>query len=408
MGIGVMVTSGSLDVPLAPSILQYITEVRVEQELSKAYRFAIRFEEDICGEFMENGSQRDLQPGMQIAVIVPEGDDGAQCLVRGPILKVKTSVVTGGQGSWYEIHGEDRRAEMGRDSFSATFTGETSAVVKRLCDKYGIDVDVQDTVINHVETPTPDQAGKLSQSGTDLAFIENAARTEGFEFWVEYQPLARTALTDTDPVGVQEKFQFKSSPPRSTGQPATAPLTLPQLGAADAGVLLVNVTDATTCLNTLSFALEVDAERASSAYFAALNPQNELQRDQAFNPGPPMDPNGATSAQPVNTQFPMLGDTHGTPAERRLRAEAALLEQSWFITATCSTSMFLYRRVLYPHKIVEVRGLGDMHDGSYQVSKVIHVINSHGHLMDLTLRRNSFRIDRTRSAAMTPELAHVV
>ena len=411
MSLGLMITSGELNVPLAASIMQYVSEVRVEQELSKPWRFAVRFEEDICGDFMENGTQKDLQPGMMIAVIVREDDTTARCLVRGPIQKVKTSIVTGGPGSWYEIHGEDRRVEMGRDTFSATYTGKASAVVKTLCGKpqYSITVETDDTLIDYQEKPKPGEAAKLTQSGTDLAFIENAARTEGFEFWVVYDKLDMPSLTDTNPVLIKDTYQFKASPPRNTTPAPAAPLTIPLIPTAGAGTLYVNQMPGVDCINTLSFTLDVDAERASSAYFTVLQSGGKLQTSQTFSPAAPVDKSGTTSAQVANKQYPILADGNGSPEEQRLRAEAALIEQSWFITATCSTSMFLYHQAIYPHQILQVQGLGDMHSGTYQVSKVVHVVNTHGHLMDLTLRRNTFSIATVRSAAdASPEFAHAV
>jgi hypothetical protein len=68
-----------------------------------------------------------------------------------------------------------------------------------------------------------------------------------------------------------------------------------------------------------------------------------------------------------------------------------LAVQAWFVTATASTSAHLLPGVLQVHDLVRVEGHSFRHAGRYQVSKVVHVVNTWGHLMDLTLRRNALR-----------------
>jgi len=79
----------------------------------------------------------------------------------------------------------------------------------------------------------------------------------------------------------------------------------------------------------------------------------------------------------------------GSSAEQTSQAQATLADEGWFVTAAASTSAHLLPGVVQSHDIVAVEGNGFRHSGRYHVSKVVHVVNAWGHLMDLTLRRNA-------------------
>src|SRR5207248_8092523 len=132
MACGFQVTSG--DQPLSPALMEAIAEIRIEQELSKATKFGIRFEDDLCSGNPKAISEPSLKAGKLITVLVPgeidsaKGNTSSICLVRGPITKRKSSVVLGGPASWLEIHGEDRRVEMDRETKASKWTGKAPEI----------------------------------------------------------------------------------------------------------------------------------------------------------------------------------------------------------------------------------------------------------------------------------------
>ena len=102
MSYGFTVTSGDSNTPLSSDLMEAITEVRIEQELSKATKFGIRFEDDLCDGKPKALSAKSFKPDTIISVLVPEEIDPKQanksliCLVRGPITQLKSSAVLGG------------------------------------------------------------------------------------------------------------------------------------------------------------------------------------------------------------------------------------------------------------------------------------------------------------------------
>jgi hypothetical protein len=409
------ITSGtSEDNVLPQSILQYVVEARVEQELSKPYRFAVRFEEDICGEFLENSSITELQPGQTIAIIVKneEAEDGT-VLVRGPITKVKTSVVTGGAGSWYEIHGEDNRHLLDLTEMSAAYAGTASEQVVAIVGQLPFDVsdeNIEQTIITYTEEEP------LQQSGTDLAFLNKVARENNLEFWIEYEPV-EGPFTDDAAVSIGENWFFRSSPRRPAARMmnegplsgaaldtlVSSDLTIQLLSGGGEHPLRVNSVNDGDCINVLSCTLDVDAERASAAFFTEVDPSTgELRRSESSSPQPPTDDADNTppqSAPPRVFRHEAIAEPVGSEEEQRLQAEAALTEKSWFVKATCSTARHLFDRVLFPHQMVNVAGAGSMHSGTYQVTDVTHVVKPTAHMMDLKLRRNTINLSDVRSPA---------
>lgn len=421
MTANIYITAGTgQDMMLPQSVLQYIVEARVEQELSKPYRFAVRFEEDICGAFFENSTLERLQPGQTIAIIVKEDSEpDGTCLIRGPITKVKTSIVTGGAGSWYEIHGEDNRHLLDITEMSAAYEGTASDQVAEAFRRLPFTVatgNIEQTIITYTEEDP------LQQSGTDLTFLNKVARENNLEFWIEYDRVPGP-FNDGTVLPITEKWHFRSSPRRPGavmfGEPdlggvalssfVNSDLSIPLLTGGGPHPLQVNAVNDGDCINTLNFTLDVDAERASAAFFSEVDSSTgQLRTSETFSPQPPTDDANSSPPQepPRIFRHEAVAEPVGSVEEQRLQAEAALTEKSWFVRATCSTARHLFDRVLFPHQLVNVAGAGSMHSGTYQVSDVTHVIRPTAHMMDLKLRRNTIDLSTVRnpSAGMLPEV----
>ena len=67
-----------------------------------------------------------------------------------------------------------------------------------------------------------------------------------------------------------------------------------------------------------------------------------------------------------------------------------IIEASWFIRATCQTSLDRLASVVRAHSVVEIQGAGKRHSGKYFVSAVRHTIDPAMHRMDLELVRNAW------------------
>jgi hypothetical protein len=122
MGFGAIIASGEKNKLLRDDLVDCLTEVRVEQFLDEPTRFAIHFQEDLSNGEPVIMKAPELQCEQMITIAVQVGDV-IKCLVRGPITDVKCSVKLGGPGSWYEVHGQDRRIELDRQCFRHAWTG---------------------------------------------------------------------------------------------------------------------------------------------------------------------------------------------------------------------------------------------------------------------------------------------
>lgn len=384
MPAGFVIASTTDNLALEARLADLVAEVRVEQELSKATKYAIRFEEDICEGQPQALSATSLRPGEMLSVLVPDDKTGDTiCLVRGPITRLKSSSVLGGPGSWLEVHGEDRRLEMDRTSVSAVWTGSATDVASAILalHKYVPDVKSSSEIIFAESTKT------YNQSSPDLRVVNELARRLGYEFWVTYTVEAGVGAASFT---IVETAVFKPSPDYGSAAGGPSPPTLASLlGASDETVLRLNVPN-DPCRNIRSFDLDVDVEKATAALIAGIDDRSgEQDDDEPASPQPSVDDAAQATLDRYHVGRRINSAGAGSAADRAAETRSTLADEGWFITATASTSSHLLPGVLQPHEIVSVEGTGFAHSGRYQVSKVLHVINPWGHLMDLTLRRNA-------------------
>ncbi len=374
MGFGLLLTLGTANAPLPDDKLQWLVEARVEMELSKPARFALRFEDDICEDKHEIADSGLFAKNARLGLFVQLAA-GPECLVLGTISKLRTSSVLGGPGSWVEVHGEDRRLEMGRTGVQGSYVGRASAAVATIVGAYGFTPDVQDTLIEYDK-----QKIQLTQSGTDLAFVEDAARRNNFEFWIDYG-------VTTSPTGgiakVTETALFRTSPPRS--QAGDAPQVAVLVPNAPK-VLRVNPpTDA--CPNVTKFDARINFERPTAATgFVTSGTQENTVVAQIVADATPVDPGKPVPAGDLDRKAiipPQVGKE-----EAFLALDAIVTEQSWFVEVDCSATLDQLEFLVRPHQIVQVESAGPGLSGAYQVMKATHVVTSTDHFMDFTLRAN--------------------
>jgi hypothetical protein len=372
------------DKPFPGALGRWLVEARVEMELSKPTRFALRFEDDVCdGKYEIVGSNKltgdSLKQGATIGVFVAlDGppDNGRQCLVRGPITKLRAASTIGGTGSWTEAHGEDRRITMSRNGIDDSYAGLASDTAEKILNLYGFqETDIQPTLIQYDK-----KNHKLSQHGDDLSFLEGLARANNMEFWVDYKVSGAT---------VTETARFKTSPHRDTAV-APTPATLPQLPvltATDKRVLSVQPPQG-QCANVTRFETHVDFEKPTDiqAFTISADGKKSVVTQSGQNKDG-LDPNRQPPAfddkrKKLEPQAP------GDPQEAYLTVEGLALEQSWFVQVDCSSTLELLKFAVRPHQILTVQNAGKVLSGLYQVTKATYVINAADQFIDFTIRAN--------------------
>ena len=376
MSFGAVITYGDNNQPIPDELSQWLVEVRIEQELNKPARFAIRFEDDICGDSFEVQNNMVLQPDSLIGIFVPVNNQESlqtsemECLIIGRVTKIKSSLQLGGPGTWIEFHGEDRRIEMDRLAVTANWQGNGADIISSILSSYDFNPDVSDIDSEYTETE------QLNQSGTDLSFLNKIINEHGLNFWIEYE---------VDSVN-QANGQY------SVNQTAIVKISPPDEGATDLTLLPIDNQEASfrvnviqsQCPNVNVFSAEVDTEVPN----ARLGQNNETesheseQRTEAIGEGQTItEVGGAVRTIPRNSP--------GTEEDRQLRERSTLREASWFVEASVSTSVHMYGKTIHPHSIILVEGAGNTLSVPYQVKSVTHVVNASDHMMDIKLRSNT-------------------
>ncbi len=375
MGFGVYITTGTSLKRLSTEITAWLVEVRVEMELSKPTRFALRFEDDICnGSFAVSGSG-ELKQDEKLGIFVIGENDALDCLVYGPVTKVKSNSQLGGPGSWIEIHGEDRRVEMGRVGVQAKYTGLASAAAAGILGAYQFTPNTQDTLIEY-----DGKKKQLSQRGSDLTFLEEIARKNNMEFWISYEV---TGSAQTGILTLTETANLRTSPERN--QAGGVPQA-PVLAAPPDRTLAVNP-PRRECPGVNKFEAKIDYEKPVAAKGFTFDAAGDkavidqiVQAAETLDPTRPV-PVGGVVREAI---IPPKVD----PEEAFLAKEAIVFEQSWFVEVDASTTFEQAGFVIRPHQIVEFTHLDERLSGSYQVMKALHVITASDHFTDFTAHTN--------------------
>ena len=376
MTLEAMVFYGNGNAELPADAMGWLIEIRVEQELNKPTRFALRFEDDLCGEAPAMAGRSEIAPNTMITVVAGTGTNvGQVCLARGPIVRIRSSNQFGGSGSWVEAHCETRQVEMDRLPVQAKWTGPHDGIVKGLLAQYQFTPDVA-----YVTGSADEQDHQLNQSGTDFAFLNKMATDHGVDFWLTYEAsiVAGTAV-------VSETAHYKISPPLAGELPgAIGGFSL--LPTEDGPVFRLT-TGSYACPTVNSFNGEADLERPTSAQTGAVDPAGGGTSDQGTEADPDTQEDGPTLSDFGATRT-LQAPGPGPTEDQIRRQEAALRAAAWFVEGSASTSTELLHHIVIPHQIIRVEGAGPQLSIPYQVKQVTHVINGVAHMMDIKLRSN--------------------
>jgi hypothetical protein len=227
-----------------------------------------------------------------------------------------------------------------------------------------------------------DQSNALAQRGTDLAFLEEIARRNNFEFWLSYKvtptPANFTVITTAN---------LKKSPPQS----AAALVPKPPVLSAAAGTTINVQPPAGKPVHVSRFEAEVDYERPNAAYGFAQPESGSATKQTAPDPDPPMG-SGRKGIKTVdNVARDAVGPPVNDPDEQAAALEAEITEAAWFVEASCTATLAQLGFAAVPHMIVDVAYAGARLSGPYQVVKALHVITATDHLIDFSIRANGLK-----------------
>jgi len=377
MGFGLIITAGDNGAPLSKDAMKWIVEARVEMELSKPTRFALRFEDDECDGAPAMAETDELGENVKVGLFAKLASGELECLVYGPVTEVKSSTKLGGAGSWVEFHGSDRRIEMSRVGVNHTYTGHASAAAEGILSAFGFTPKVQQTLIVHDKRDLP-----LGQNTNDLAFLEEVARKNNMDLWISY---AASRASAEAPVTVTETAHFETSPHREQSGGSTAAPSPPVLAPAPERSLSVNP-GRRDCPKVTRFEAKIDYESPTSAEGFAMTDQGEVVQEivDASEPSSLKE-----DPRPINgVERKAISNDAPTGEQGYLAREAIVIERSWFVEVQSTTTFDLAEFYLRPHQIITFTHAGARLSGAYQVMKTTHVVTASDHFMDFTARAN--------------------
>jgi len=376
---------------MGSDIMRYVTECRVEQDMSKLTEFAIRFEDDICDGDPIVAGRPELNPNAMIGVFVKR-DEKLHCLVAGRITQKRTSSMVGGAGSWVEIKGQDDLVLMDRVGVQAKWSGKASEAAKSLFELFGFEANCQETLKDY-----DDAQNTLNQRGTDLAFVKDIARKNNMELWLTYKAsedaaaLAAVELdpkADPGPVTLEVKANLYSSPEQPTASFSISPPTpSPPLLSPDEGLSIAVQPPAGECAKLTKFDVAIDYEKPNASVGFAQDAQSGEETKQSQKPETAtLNPDAEIISGIDGVEREAIAPPATDPEEAFLAQQAQMTEAAWFVEVDCSSTLDLLGFAPMPHKIVDVTNAGAQLSGPYQVMTATHVLNASDHFIDFKLR----------------------
>lgn len=350
MGLGISIAvDGTSDAELAEATL-----VEVEERMGRVTTYKLHYAAEIREGDLPLLVDGRLDAGSEISILVPDSH-GRQCLVKGPVIGQSISLQHGGAGSTLLVHGADTTISMDRQAKSQVWAGLTdSDAVTSILGNYGFTPDVESTTAGHFE-----EKHTLIQRATDLNFVQQLARRNGFLFWVT-----------CDELGLE-----------------TAHFKRPVLDDVSDVQLIINLDSP----NIQELRIDWDVERPTIV--------EALQMDLNSK----VDINGGVMATPLSVLGDLdlsaiTGDTRSQyltapsddAGDLTSRGEGALIDAGWFVRASCQASLAILGRLVRAHTVVNLRGAGSRHSGNYFVASVRHSIDAVAHTMEIELIRNGW------------------
>jgi hypothetical protein len=371
-GVSTMLTLGK--VPAPGVMIDALQEVVVETALDVAGAFSLTFGLAPT----EGGDWSTLlidpfKPMMPIGIRIGTGGVPLPLAVLNGFATAQRARFAEGGKSVLEIRGIDITAVMNLEEKAKAWTGlPDGAIAAALFGQYAVVPKVTMTAPRVVEP-----MGSTVQRGTDIRFLRRLARRNGFDCYVQPEPI--TGL-DTGYFG----------PPTTTGV-ASAVINV-NMGS------LTNVRDLEVRYDmarpTLAMALGLDT--ATKAPGVGVAPVSKLV---------PMGIEPATlravAGAGVAGSMPMirLAETGGaTVAELQPSAQATVDRASFAVTVEGTTDESV--GVLRPGALIAVRGIGRLFNGLYQTTRCrVSVVDGHFE-QRFTARRNAVTMTGTEFVAI--------
>jgi phage protein D len=232
-----------------------------------------------------------------------------------------------------------------------------------------------DPVVDQTQPSWQENDYTTIQHGTDIQFLQQLAKRNGYECYVELNP--ETSL-------VEGHFH------------------LPKLQQDPQGVLSVNMGDAT---NVNSFHARFNYTQPTNAKASNIDIDSKDDQSSDIDQQALTDLGSSPSLSSDNPgQVLLTGTGLSSTAELQTVAQAEVDRASWAITAEGEVNTVAYGNVLRAKRPILVRGAGPEFSGTYYVQSVTHTINGDGYSQRFSLKRNASGLTGTEDFAPSTAL----
>ncbi|MBT2367449.1 hypothetical protein J7E88_19600 [Streptomyces sp. ISL-10] len=351
-------TGPRLTRPVPPEVTEALLSAQITATAGERSGFQLAFDLTKRGAL----SQRLLPEGFfdpKTRVILSVSVKGtAQVLLDGLVVRQEVGASNEPGHSTLTVTGEDLTILMDLEERTDRYPNlRPSQRVGRILARY-TDYGIEPRVFQEkIEQPPREQLRVECQTGTDLSYINELARANGYVFFLEPGP----------------------RPGHSTA------VWGPEIRIGDRQHALNVNMDVNSTVDQLTFAYDGTAREEPQARV-----QNPATRDTVLLPQPdigPLRPPLGRRATPALKRRTLSGTAkkESEQAQAELLARAALSADA--ISGAGSLDVNRHGYILRPRELVGVRGAGVTYDGDYYVKSVTHNIRPGSYQQNFTLSR---------------------
>ena len=229
-----------------------------------------------------------------------------------------------------------------------------SDIASAIFSEYGFNAKITSS-----QPSRPDTELRTMQRGADMQFLQQLAKRNGYECYVETAPSGE----------IEGHFH----PPETSQKPQ--------------GALTINMGQDT---NVSAFSVRNDMLRPTTVKAKGLDveslsdqpAESQQQTDDGLG-------SGAVLAADRPRVVLLTGNGLAKSGELQTAAQAVVDRSGWAIRAEGELNTSTYGAVLRAKRTVTVRGAGRVFSGTYYVDRVLHILSSDGWKQRFSIRRNA-------------------
>jgi phage protein D len=348
--------------PASPDVLAAIQQVEVEDHADMADMLRLNIAigvKDGCGGYVIVDDDQ-FSPLANIKVLVTVGSGPTEPLIDAYVIETSATFSNQPGQSVFNVVAMDPTVKMNlKEKTRAHPNMADSDIATQIFNEHEFVPQVEQTQPSRQEIETT-----TIQRGTDMQFLRQLAQRNGFECYVEMNPLS----------GIIEGHFHRPLHPKLSDQ-------------TQQNGLVINMGEAT---NVNSFDARYDMLRPTTVKMSNLDIETHTDQ-QAQVESSTLAELGAEPVFNTNRLRQIILSQTGLAktGELQTRAQAEVDDSAWAITADGELNAVAYGGILRAKRKVEVRGTGKQFSGTYYVEKVLHTFSGAGYTQRFTLRRNA-------------------